>query len=83
MAKIFTDIKAKDFFSGKSIKLEIITNNSGEVLSIHPSSEDRKTLLMTEETVTLPKRIWNKIPYAFKYWDVKNNIEPNEKEKNP
>jgi hypothetical protein len=38
------------------------------------TQEDEKAL--PEETVTLPKRIWDNIPYAFKYWDAKNNKEP-------
>jgi len=76
MAKIYTDIEAKEFFSHKKIKLEVITDNTGNVLQIEPCAEDRKKLLGCEETVILPKRIWDKIPYAFKYWDAKNNIEP-------
>jgi hypothetical protein len=76
MAKIYTDIEAKEFFSKKKIKLEIYTNNDGTVLSIHPCDEDRTRLLSSEDTVTLPKRIWDKIPYAFKYWDAQHNLEP-------
>ena len=76
MAKIYTDIEAKDFFSHKKVKLDIFTDNSGKVISIQPCEEDRVKLLSSEETVTLPKRIWDKIPYAFKYWNAKNNMEP-------
>lgn len=76
MAKIYTDIEAKEFISGKKIKLEIYTTNDGTVLSVHPCGEDRSKLLRYEDTVTLPKRIWDNIPYAFKYWDAKHNKEP-------
>ncbi|MBU1082537.1 MAG: hypothetical protein KKB59_18770 [Spirochaetes bacterium] len=76
MAKIYTDIEAKEFFSGKKVKLEICTDNVGAVLSVNPSDEDRKKLLACEDTVTLPRRIWENIPYAFKYWDAKHNMEP-------
>jgi len=76
MAKIYTDIPAKDFSTGKKVKLEILTRNDGTVLAVQPCDEDRKALLQSEETVTLPKRIWDKIPYAFKYWDAENNKEP-------
>lgn len=82
MAKIYTDIDAKEFFSKKKIKLEIYTENDGRVISVHPCNEDRAKLLNSEDTVTLPKRIWDNIPYAFKYWDAKNNMEP-EKEATP
>lgn len=76
MARIYTDIEAEEFFSKKKIKLEIYTNNDGTMISIQPSDEDRAKLLSCEDTVTLPKRIWDNIPYAFKYWDAEHNVEP-------
>lgn len=76
MVKIYRDIEATEFFSKKKIKLEIYTQNDGTVLSVHPCGEDRLKLLSSEDTVTLPKRIWDKIPNAFKYWDAKYNMEP-------
>ena len=76
MAKIYVGIKAKEFLSHKKIELEIVTENDGQVMYIQPVSKDRKKLLATEETVILPKRIWDKIPSAEKFWNAEHNMEP-------
>lgn len=83
MGKIYTDIEAKEFITKQKIKLEIYTKNDGTVISVHPCDEDRAKLLFCEDTVTLPKRIWDKIPYAFKYWDAEHNMEPEKEAVSP
>ena len=69
MAKVYTDIQAKELISGRKIKLDIYTDNEGKVLFVAPSEDDRKKLLTADLLkADDPEKAWQ-------YWSTKKEAK--------